>query len=140
MLENLNHGGKVALLGLPSDDFAIDWSKVVTHMITIQGIYGRQMFETWYLMTAMLGSGLDVSPVITDRFPVDRWGRGVRHRTRRVGRQGADRMGRTVITSDTLQGYADTLDEIRGAGLFKQERLARVAAGPPRSASTTAST
>jgi threonine 3-dehydrogenase len=69
MLENLNHGGKVALLGLPSDDFAIDWSKVVTHMITIQGIYGRQMFETWYLMTAMLGSGLDVSPVITDRFP-----------------------------------------------------------------------
>jgi threonine 3-dehydrogenase len=69
MLENLNHGGKVALLGLPSDDFAIDWSKVVTHMITIQGIYGRQMFETWYLMTAMRGSGLDVSPVITDRFP-----------------------------------------------------------------------
>jgi len=73
MLTNLNHGGKVALLGLPSEDFAIDWSKVVTHMITIQGIYGRQMFETWYLMTAMLGSGLDVSPVITDRFPADRW-------------------------------------------------------------------
>ena len=73
MLENLNHGGKVALLGLPSDEFAIDWSKVVTHMITIQGIYGRQMFETWYLMTAMLGSGLDVSPVITDRFPAERW-------------------------------------------------------------------
>lgn len=73
MLENLNHGGKVALLGLPSDEFAIDWSKVVTHMITIQGIYGRQMFETWYLMTAMLASGLDVTPVITDRFPVSRW-------------------------------------------------------------------
>jgi threonine 3-dehydrogenase len=73
MLENMNHGGKVALLGLPSDDFAIDWSKVVTHMITIQGIYGRQMFETWYLMTAMLSSGFDVTPVITDRFPADRW-------------------------------------------------------------------
>ncbi|MBX3194835.1 MAG: L-threonine 3-dehydrogenase [Microbacteriaceae bacterium] len=73
MLTNMNHGGKIALLGLPSDEFAIDWSKVVTHMITIQGIYGRQMFETWYLMTAMLGSGLDVSPVITDRFPADRW-------------------------------------------------------------------
>lgn len=73
MLANLNHGGKVALLGLPSDEFAIDWSKVVTHMITIQGIYGRQMFETWYLMTAMLGSGLDVTPVITDRFPVELW-------------------------------------------------------------------
>jgi len=73
MLENLNHGGKVALLGLPSDEFAIDWSKVVTHMITIQGIYGRQMFETWYLMTAMLSSGLDVSQVITDRFPADEW-------------------------------------------------------------------
>jgi threonine 3-dehydrogenase len=73
MLENMNHGGKVALLGLPSDDFAIDWSKVVTHMITIQGIYGRQMFETWYLMTAMLGSGLDVGGVITDRFPASAW-------------------------------------------------------------------
>jgi threonine 3-dehydrogenase len=73
MLLNLNHGGKVALLGLPSDDFAIDWAKVVTHMITIQGIYGRQMFETWYLMTAMLGSGLDVGSVITDRFPAAHW-------------------------------------------------------------------
>jgi threonine 3-dehydrogenase len=73
MLENLNHGGKVALLGLPSDEFAIDWSKVVTHMITIQGIYGRQMFETWYLMTAILSSGLDVTPVITDRFAAAEW-------------------------------------------------------------------
>ena len=73
MLTNMNHGGKIALLGLPSDDFAIEWAKVVTHMITIQGIYGRQMFETWYLMTAMLGSGLDVSPVITDRFPAENW-------------------------------------------------------------------
>jgi threonine 3-dehydrogenase len=73
MLTNMNHGGKIALLGLPSDDFAIEWAKVVTHMITIQGIYGRQMFETWYLMTAMLGSGLDVSPVITDRFAADDW-------------------------------------------------------------------
>jgi threonine 3-dehydrogenase len=73
MLTNMNHGGKIALLGIPSDEFAIDWSKVVTHMITIQGIYGRQMFETWYLMTAMLGSGLDVTSVITDRFPADRW-------------------------------------------------------------------
>jgi threonine 3-dehydrogenase len=69
MLENLNHGGKVALLGLPSDDFAIDWSKVVTHMITIQGIYGRQMFETWYKMAALLQSGLNVRPVITHRVP-----------------------------------------------------------------------
>jgi threonine 3-dehydrogenase len=73
MLTNLNHGGKIALLGLPSDEFVIDWSKVVTHMITIQGIYGRQLFETWYLMTAMLGSGLDVSPVITDRFASSEW-------------------------------------------------------------------
>ena len=73
MLTNMNHGGKIALLGLPSDDFAIEWAKVVTHMITIQGIYGRQMFETWYLMSAMLGSGLDVSAVITDRFPAAEW-------------------------------------------------------------------
>jgi threonine 3-dehydrogenase len=73
MLTNMNHGGKIALLGLPSDDFAIEWAKVVTHMITIQGIYGRQMFETWYLMSAMLGSGLDVSSVITDRVPASEW-------------------------------------------------------------------
>jgi threonine 3-dehydrogenase len=73
MLENLNHGGRVALLGLPSQPITIDWAKVVTHMITIKGIYGREMFETWYAMNAMVSTGLDVSAVITDRFPAARW-------------------------------------------------------------------
>ena len=73
MLDNLTHGARVALLGLPSQPIAIDWAKVVSHMITIKGIYGREMFETWYTMTAMVSTGLDVSRVITDRFPASRW-------------------------------------------------------------------
>jgi threonine 3-dehydrogenase len=73
MLENLNHGGRVAVLGLPSQPIVIDWAKVVTHMITLKGIYGREMYETWYAMNAMVSTGLDVSAVITDRFPAARW-------------------------------------------------------------------
>ncbi|MGI8881752.1 MAG: L-threonine 3-dehydrogenase [Jatrophihabitans sp.] len=73
MLANMNHGGRIAMLGLPSAPIEIDWGKVVTHMITIKGIYGREMFETWYAMSAMLRSGLDISPVITDRFPAENW-------------------------------------------------------------------
>jgi threonine 3-dehydrogenase len=73
ILANLNHGGRIAMLGLPSAPIEIDWGKVVTHMITIKGIYGREMFETWYAMSAMLRSGLDVSDVITHRFPASEW-------------------------------------------------------------------
>jgi threonine 3-dehydrogenase len=73
VLANLNHGGRIAMLGLPSAPIEIDWGKVVTHMITIKGIYGREMFETWYAMSAMLRSGLDVSAVITHRFPAGEW-------------------------------------------------------------------
>ena len=73
MLENLNHGARVAMLGLPAQPITIDWAKVVSHMITIKGIYGREMFETWYAMNAMVSTGLDISPLLTDRFPPDRW-------------------------------------------------------------------
>jgi threonine 3-dehydrogenase len=73
ILTNLNHGGRVAMLGLPSQPIEIDWGKVVTHMITIKGIYGREMYETWYAMSAMLRSGLDISAVITHRFPATEW-------------------------------------------------------------------
>jgi threonine 3-dehydrogenase len=76
ILANLNHGGRVAMLGLPSAPIEIDWAKVVTHMITIKGIYGREMFETWYAMSAMLRSGLDISTVITHRFPAESWAEG----------------------------------------------------------------
>lgn len=73
VLANLNHGGRLAMLGLPSEPIQIDWAKVVSHMITIKGIYGREMFETWYAMSAMLRSGLDISAVITHRFAAANW-------------------------------------------------------------------
>jgi threonine 3-dehydrogenase len=73
VVDNLNHGGRIAMLGLPSQPIDIDWSKVVTHMITIKGIYGREMFETWYAMSAMLRSGLDISSVVTHRFAAAEW-------------------------------------------------------------------
>jgi threonine 3-dehydrogenase len=69
MLRNMAHGGKIAMLGIPSEEMAIDWNTVVFNMLTIKGIYGREMYETWYKMTVMLQSGLDISPIITHRFP-----------------------------------------------------------------------
>lgn len=68
MLENMCHGGKIAMLGISATEMAIDWHQVIFNMLTIKGIYGREMFETWYKMTVMLESGLDISPVITHRF------------------------------------------------------------------------
>ncbi|MFI1715260.1 L-threonine 3-dehydrogenase [Streptomyces litmocidini] len=68
MIANMTHGGKIAMLGLPAEDFAVDWAKVVTSMITIKGIYGREMFETWYAMSVLLEGGLDLGPVITGRY------------------------------------------------------------------------
>jgi threonine 3-dehydrogenase len=68
MLANMAHGGKVSMLGIPSEEMAIDWNTVVFNMLTIKGIYGREMYETWYKMTVMLQSGLDISPVVTHRF------------------------------------------------------------------------
>src|SRR5215472_16786922 len=68
MLGAMTHGGKVAMLGLPSEQFAIDWAHLVLNMITIKGIYGREMFETWYEMSVLTKSGVDISPVITHRF------------------------------------------------------------------------
>jgi threonine 3-dehydrogenase len=71
MIDNMTHGGKIAMLGLPADEFAINWAKVVTSMITIKGIYGREMFETWYAMSVLLEGGLDLTPVITGRYPAE---------------------------------------------------------------------
>jgi threonine 3-dehydrogenase len=69
MLANMAHGGKIAMLGIPEKEMSIDWNTVVFNMLTIKGIYGREMYETWYKMTVMLQSGLDISPVITHRLP-----------------------------------------------------------------------
>lgn len=76
MLDCMNNGGKIAMLGIPSGDTAIDWNKVIFKGLIIKGIYGREMYETWYKMIAMLQSGLDVSPIITHRFPVDEFQTG----------------------------------------------------------------
>jgi threonine 3-dehydrogenase len=77
MLANMNHGGRVAMLGLPKDPFAIDWGRVITHMITIKGIYGREMYDTWYAMSSMLGTSevlrQRIASVITHRFPAEAW-------------------------------------------------------------------
>jgi len=68
MLANMSHGAKIAMLGIPPGEMAIDWKQVIFNMLTIKGIYGREMYETWYKMTVMLESGLDIKPVITHRF------------------------------------------------------------------------
>nr|MBV6628736.1 L-threonine 3-dehydrogenase [Oceanococcus sp. HetDA_MAG_MS8] len=69
LLASMCHGGKVAMLGIPSDDVAIDWNTVIFNMLTLKGIYGREMYETWYKMSVMVESGLDVTPVISHRLP-----------------------------------------------------------------------
>jgi threonine 3-dehydrogenase len=69
MIDNMFHGGRIALLGIMPEKAAIDWNKVVFNMLTIRGVYGREMYETWYKMTALIQSGLDISPVITHRLP-----------------------------------------------------------------------
>lgn len=80
MIDNMNHGGRIAMLGLPSQDITIDWGKVVTHMLTLKGVYGREMFETWYAMSAMLQSNHRlrdaVASVVTDVLPASDWQEG----------------------------------------------------------------
>ncbi|MFZ0325557.1 MAG: L-threonine 3-dehydrogenase [Actinomycetes bacterium] len=76
MMHAMANGGSIALLGLPggaSEQFAFDWVRVITSMLTIKGIYGREMFETWYAMSVLEAAGLDISPVITHRFPYDKF-------------------------------------------------------------------
>lgn len=76
MIEVMNHGGRVAILGIPPSNGAIDWSQVIFKGLVLKGIYGREMFETWYKMVSMLQSGLDVTPVLTHRYPVDQFQQG----------------------------------------------------------------
>ncbi len=76
MLKTMNHGGKIAMLGIPANDMAIDWNQIIFKGLILKGIYGREMYETWYKMIAMLQSGLDISPIITHRFEVDDFKQG----------------------------------------------------------------
>jgi threonine 3-dehydrogenase len=76
MIANMSHGGKIAILGIPAKDTPMDWRQVIFNMIMIKGVYGREMYETWYKMTVMLESGVDISPVITHRFPYHDYQKG----------------------------------------------------------------
>ena len=76
MLDNMSHGAKIAMLGIPAKEMAIDWHQVIFSMLTIKGIYGREMYETWYKMTMMLECGLDISPLITHRFSYREYEKG----------------------------------------------------------------
>ncbi len=76
MLQNMCHGGRIAMLGIPTEEIAIDWSTVVFNMLTIKGIYGREMYETWYKMTVMLQSGLNIAPIITHRYAYQEYEKG----------------------------------------------------------------
>ena len=71
MLRTMHHGGKIAMLGIPPEDFAIDWNQVIFKGLFLKGVYGREMFETWYKMSSMLQSGLNIEPIITHHFPLE---------------------------------------------------------------------
>ena len=71
MLTTMNHGGRIALLGIPPSDMGIDWNQVIFKGLVIKGIYGREMFETWYKMASLIQSGLDLSPIITHHYKID---------------------------------------------------------------------
>ena len=86
LLEAMNHGGRVAILGIPPAGVTIDWNQVIFKGLVLKGIYGREMFETWYKMTAMLQSGLDVKPVLTHRFKIDQYAEAFE--TMRSGKSG----------------------------------------------------
>ncbi len=76
MLKSMNNGGKIAMLGIPPSDMAVDWNQVIFKGLQIKGIYGREMFETWYKMVSLLQSGLDISPIITHQFKIDEFQQG----------------------------------------------------------------
>ncbi|MEH6626726.1 MAG: L-threonine 3-dehydrogenase [Motiliproteus sp.] len=76
MLDKINHGGKIAMLGIPAGNTAIDWSLVIFKGLTIKGIYGREMFETWYKMASLIQAGLNLGPIITHRFPIEEFQQG----------------------------------------------------------------
>jgi len=76
MIDNMSHGGKIAILGIPAKEMSMEWRKVIFNMLTIKGIYGREMYDTWYKMSVMIESGLDISPVITHRFAFEDFQKG----------------------------------------------------------------
>jgi threonine 3-dehydrogenase len=95
LLRTMHHGGSVALLGIPPGETAIDWNQVIFKGLNMRGIYGREMFETWYKMAAMLQSGLDITPVITHHFPIQEFQRGFET-------MGSGQSGKVILDWSTL--------------------------------------
>ena len=96
MLRTMHHGGSVALLGIPPGETAIDWNQVIFKGLNMRGIYGREMFETWYKMAALLQAGLDITPVITHHFPIQEFQRGFET-------MGSGQSGKVILDWSTLQ-------------------------------------
>ena len=96
MLANMSHGGRIAMLGIPTEEIAIDWTQVVFNMLTMKGIYGREMYETWYQMTVMLQSGLDISARDHAPLPLRR----VRGRASRRPASGESGQGAARLAGD----------------------------------------
>jgi threonine 3-dehydrogenase len=96
LLRTMHHGGSVALLGIPPDETAIDWNQVIFKGLVLKGIYGREMFETWYKMAAMLQSGLDISPIVTHHFAVKDYIQGFET-------MGSGKSGKVILDWTTLQ-------------------------------------
>ena len=97
MIDNMVHGGKIALLGLLKSDTKIDWSKIIFNGLTVKGIYGRQMHETWYKMSAMLQGGLDISEIITHRMDIRDYEEG-------FAAMNSGRCGKVILDWTNLNG------------------------------------
>jgi threonine 3-dehydrogenase len=95
LLRTMHHGGSVALLGIPPDETAIDWNQVIFKGLTMKGIYGREMFETWYKMAAMLQSGLNIAPIVTHHFAVQDFQQGFEV-------MGSGQSGKVILDWSTL--------------------------------------
>ena len=95
MLRTMHHGGSIAILGIPPEDTAIDWNQVIFKGLTIKGIYGREMFETWYKMASMLQSGLRIEPIITHHFPIQEFQQG-------FATMGSGKSGKVILDWSTL--------------------------------------
>jgi threonine 3-dehydrogenase len=95
LLRTMHHGGSVALLGIPPDETAIDWNQVIFKGLTLKGIYGREMFETWYKMSSLLQSGLKLEPIITHHFPVQDYIQGFET-------MGSGKSGKVILDWSTL--------------------------------------
>jgi len=95
MLRTMHHGGSIAILGIPPEEMAIDWNQVIFKGLTLKGIYGREMFETWYKMASLLQSGLNLDPIITHHFPVQEYLQGFET-------MGSGKSGKVILDWSTL--------------------------------------